>query len=80
MRCRECDKYECGDDDCDYCEPIIVIGLCNSCNKTAKCEGCNKQINLKEDHDHVRNALYEYWCNKKCHETQKARRKNDRIS
>lgn len=67
MECKKCAVDYCLDEECGYCEPILVIGVCSGCNTEQKCHQCGNIINPKKDIDCVRNAMYEYWCTKACH-------------
>jgi hypothetical protein len=71
MQCRKCFRSECGSEDCDYCEGIEIIGLCQGCHTDENCKHCGKKIDLSSVFNHVKTVGWDFYCNRKCYDKRK---------
>lgn len=70
MNCEKCNIGTCGDDNCDFCDEIICVGLCPTCHVEENCAYCKNKLNLKEN-DPIRTVGYQYFCNRNCYDNWK---------
>lgn len=79
MKCNNCEYRSCGDDYCEECYELTMIGLCPECHIKENCAYCNKELNIKKDiPEPVCTIMFNYFCDMECYYKKYPDKRKDR--